>query len=478
MADQNVEIAIIGAGTAGMRAYREVSSHTNSVLLIEAADFGTTCARVGCMPSKLLIAAADAAWHGQHFEHFGVRFGKPEIDGKAVMKRVREERDRFVGFVLEAVDSWPAEHKACARAKFLSDHELELSDGRTVRAERIIIATGSRTNIPPMFEELGDRLITNDDVFYWDDLPSSVAVFGAGVIGLELGQALHRLGVRVELFGRGGGVGPLSDTAVVNSARDIFADEFRFHSDADVKTVEKAEDGVAITHLVDGEQVISSFEYCLVATGRRPNVDDLGLENTSLELNERGIPLYDELSGRCGQSHIFIAGDSVPELPLLHEAADEGYVAGYNAVHYPEVRRFARSAPLGVVFSDPQIMIVGESHRDLTARNAQFETGAVDWGDQGRARVMGVNKGVLHVYGEKDTGRFLGAEMIGPRAEHIAHLLAWSLQSSLTVGQMLERPFYHPVIEEGLRTALRMLNYNLDMGSKPPPRCLDCGPGG
>lgn len=91
---------------------------------------------------------------------------------------------------------------------------------------------------------------------------------------------------------------------------------------------------------------------------------------------------------------------------------------------------------------------------------------------------MGVNKGVLHVYGEKDTGRFLGAEMIGPRAEHIAHLLAWSLQSSLTVGQMLERPFYHPVIEEGLRTALRMLNYNLDMGSKPPPRCLDCGPGG
>ncbi|MXO68672.1 dihydrolipoyl dehydrogenase [Altererythrobacter marinus] len=478
MARKNVEIAIIGAGTAGMRAYREVSAHTDSVLLIEAADFGTTCAREGCMPSKLLIAAAEAAWHGRHSDLFGVRFGEPDIDGRAVMKRVREERDRFVGFVLQAVDDWPDEHKACARAQFRSDHELELSDGTVVEAKRIIIATGSRPNIPPVFAGLGDRLITNADVFDWHDLPRSVAVFGAGVIGLELGQALHRLGVRTELFGRDGAVGPISDPEVAAQARHIFAAEFPFHADARVERVERSGDGVKVTHIVQGQEVATTFDYCLVATGRRPNVDNLGLENTSLELNERGIPLYDPLSGRCGDSHIFIAGDSVPELPLLHEAADEGFVAGYNATRFPEVRRFARSTPLGVVFSDPQIMIVGESHRDLVARGAEFETGSVDWQDQGRARVMGVNKGILHVYAERNTGRFLGAEMVGPRAEHFAHLLAWARQSELTIAQMLERPFYHPVLEEGLRTALRVLNYNLGMGAKPPPRCLDCGPGG
>ena len=477
MPEQKVDVAIIGAGTAGMRAYREVQSHTDSVLLIESASFGTTCARVGCMPSKLLIAAADAAWHGQYAEEFGVQFGKPTIDGKAVLKRVREERDRFVGFVIDAVDSWPDEHKACARATFLSDHELALSDGRKIHADRIIIATGSRTNIPEIFDDLGDRLITNDDVFYWDDLPGSVAVFGAGVIGLEIGQALNRLGVRVELFGRNGGVGPISDPLVAGCARDIFLQEMTSHFASNVMRVERVEGGVEVTHDVAGEVISSRFEYGLVATGRRPNVDGLGLENTSLVLNEHGIPSYDPLSGQCGNTHIFIAGDAVPELPLLHEAADEGFVAGYNAAHFPEVRRFARSAPIGVVFTDPQIMVVGESYRELEQREADFAIGAVDWGDQGRARVMGLNKGLLHIYGDKATGKFLGAEMIGPRAEHLAHLLAWSRQSDLTVGQMLERPFYHPVIEEGLRTALRKLNYNLEMGSNPPPRCIDCGPG-
>ena len=477
MADQNVDIAIIGGGTAGMRAYREASSQTDSILLIEAAEFGTTCARVGCMPSKLLISAADAAWHGQHTDMFGVHFGKPTIDGKAVMKRLRDERDRFVGFVVEAVDNWPAQHKVQARAKFISDNVLELSDGRTIHADRIIIATGSRTNVPAMFDGLGDRLITNDDVFYWDDLPKSVAVFGAGVIGLELGQALHRLGVRVELFGRNGGVGPITDPAVVDNARTVFADEFPFHAFAKITDVSRNGDAVEVTHDVDGKAVTSSFDYCLVATGRRPNVDTLGLENTSLELTENGMPVYDRLSGQCGDSHVFIAGDAQAELPLLHEAADEGFAAGYNAARYPEVRRFARSAPLGVVFSEPQIMTVGETHKELTARGADFETGDVDWSDQGRARVMGINKGLLHVYGEKDTGKLLGAEMVGPRAEHLAHLLAWSLQSGLTIDEMLERPFYHPVIEEGLRTALRTLNFNLEMGSKPPARCLDCGPG-
>ncbi len=478
-ADITVDVAIIGAGTAGMSAYREVTKQTKSVALIEGGPFGTTCARVGCMPSKLLIAAADAVHHIRHSHALGVIAEPPRIDGPAVMKRVREERDRFVGFVLEAVDGFDADHKILANASFLDDHTLKLSDGRTLRAERIVIATGSRPNVPPPFRHLGDRLIVNDDVFSWQDLPSSVAVFGAGVIGLELGQALHRLGVRMTLFGRDHAVGPLTDPEVRKIAERHFKAEFPFCSHADVTSMEPGPDGVAISYLEpDGSRQSESFDYVLVATGRRANVDTLSLENTSLKLDERGVPVFDILSGQCGDSHVFIAGDANADVPLLHEAADEGRIAGRNAAQYPQVNRFVRRAGISVVFSDPQIMMVGDTYASLEKRGIRFAVGETDYGDQGRARVMLQNQGILRVYAEEGTCLFLGAEMVGPRAEHIAHLLAWARQSNLTLTEMLERPFYHPVVEEGVRTALRNALFALKMGPEPVPRCIDCGPGG
>ena len=130
-----------------------------------------------------------------------------------------------------------------------------------------------------------------------------------------------------------------------------------------------------------------------------------------------------------------------------------------------------------MVFSEPQLMLAGESHADLLRAGIAFETGAVSFEDLGRSRVMGRNQGALHVYGGRETGRFLGAEMIGPAAEHLGHLLAWSVQRGDTVQQMLDSPFYHPVIEEGLRSALRYLQRALRMGPVPIEHCIDCGPG-
>ncbi len=475
---KKVEVAIIGAGSAGMRAYREVTKFTNSVVLIESGDYGTTCARVGCMPSKLLIAAAEAAHAGKHSHEFGVKYADPQIDGQAVMRRVKQERDRFVGFVIEDVESWSVEQRIKGYARFIADHRLLINEDTEIEADRIIIATGSRPNIIPPLKEFEDRIIINDDIFEWDDLPDSVAVFGAGVIGLELGQALHRLGVRVTLFGRDHLVGPLTDPAVLNKATEIFTNEFAVHPHAEVIRRAKIKNGVEVEYLDQGKTKIEQFEYVLAATGRIPNLDNLGLENTSLTLNDRGIPKIDIHTGRIEDSHIFIAGDANNIIPLLHEAADEGQIAGYNAAHYPDIRRFKKSSSLSVVFSDPQLMMVGKTHRELEQAGVDFEVGELDWQGQGRSRVMLVNQGLLRVYGERNSGRFLGAEMIGPGAEHIAHLLAWAHQSNLTVTEILERPFYHPVIEEGVRTAMRNLNYALQMGSKPPARCIDCGPGG
>ncbi|ADV60905.1 FAD-dependent pyridine nucleotide-disulfide oxidoreductase [Isosphaera pallida ATCC 43644] len=474
MNQESVTFAIIGAGTAGMRAYREIARHSDSIRLIEGGRYGTTCARVGCMPSKLLIAAAERAHQVRHADLFGVRVPEVQIDGRAVMKRVRSERDRFVGFVVETVHGFKEEHRIQAFARFLDNHTLKLSDGRILKAERVVIATGSRPTVPPLLQGLEDRVITSDDLFEWEDLPKSVAVLGSGVIGLELGQALHRLGVRVKIFGRNGRVGGLTDPAVVAEANRIFATETPIDTRARVERVERADNGL-ILHYFDGDnrEHIETFELVLAATGRMPNVDRLGLENTSLTCDDRGVPHHDPLTGQCGDSPIFIAGDATHELPLLHEASDEGQVAGLNAVHYPEVHRYAKRAPITVIFTDPQLMIVGPGHRALSQRATPVVTGAVDFGDQGRSRILGENRGLLHVYGEPVTGRFLGAEMVGPRAEHLAHLLAWSLQSNLTVADMLERPFYHPVIEEGLRTALRNLHAKLGQEGSPGLRRLN-----
>lgn len=489
MRTRTVDVAIIGGGTAGMGAYREVRKQTDRIALIEGGPFGTTCARVGCMPSKLLIAPAEAHHRLEALPQFGIDVEPARIDGRRIMQRVRAERDRFVGFVLDSVGGFDAEHIVRAHARFVNPHTLVLNppqpefaqalDYDAIRAERIVIACGSRPHIPDMLAAVGDRLIINDDVFQWEDLPESVAVFGTGVIGLELGQALHRLGVRVRLFGRGGRLGGITDPQVRDYAGALFAAELPYARDARSVRVERQPEGVRV-HWQEGEGPAQQeeFEWVLAATGRQSNVDRLALEHSGLELDAQGLPLFDPQSMRCGQSHIFIAGDANGVLPLLHEASDEGRLAGENAAHHPESYRRVRRTPLAVVFTDPNIAFVGQNHAQLQAAGVDFATGSVSFEDQGRSRVMLVNKGLLHVYGEQGSGRLLGAEMIGPHHEHLAHLLAWAVQARLTVGEVLEMPFYHPVIEEGLRTALRHLHEALGMGPQPPLRCIDCGPGG
>jgi dihydrolipoamide dehydrogenase len=461
MIERNADIAIIGSGSAGLSAYRAASKWTDKVLLIEGGEYGTTCARVGCMPSKLLIAAAEAAHAVREAPGFGIAVDGPRVDGAAVMDRVRGERDRFVGFVLESVNGIPSEHRLRGMARFIDDHRLLVGDRQIVSADRIVIATGSTPSYPAAFAELGDRLLVNDDIFEWRDLPRSVAAFGPGVIGLELGQALHRLGVRVLMFGVGNLVGPLTDPLVRSVARQAFAREFYLDPDATIRSMRRSADGVTIDFVdLDGREATVEVDYVLAATGRRANVAGLGLQNTNLPLDGHGIPVMDHSTLRVGESHVFVAGDANNHLPLLHEAADEGRIAGDNAGRYPDIQPGARRTPLTVVFSDPQIAMTGSTFAGLEGRD--YVVGEVSFENQGRSRVMLKNQGLLRIYADARDGALLGAEMVGPRAEHLAHLLAWSQQSGMRVSDMLAMPFYHPVVEEGLRTALRDACRKLD----------------
>ncbi len=455
MSSLSVDVAVIGAGTAGLAAYRAAIAHGKRVVLIEGGPHGTTCARVGCMPSKLLIAAAEAAHAPHRWPQFGLRLdGAVRVDGRAVMERVKRERDRFVGFVLEGVDAISPTDRILGNARFVDDRTLRVDDTTTITFGSAVIATGSSPSIPPFLRSLGDRLVVNDGVFDWSDLPRSVAIFGPGIIGLELGQALHRLGVRVLLFGRSGHIGPFTDPVIRMYATTTFASEIAFDSNADIRSIERTGDAVTLRYRgPDGSERTETVEFVIAATGRAPNVRGLGLESTTLALDASGVPRFDRTTMQCGTHPIFIAGDASDDRPLLHEAADEGRIAGENAARFPDLRAALRRTPLGIVFTDPQLAMVGAAHVDLAP--GTFVTGVVSFENQGRSRMMLRNIGLLHLYADIATGLIAGAEMIGPDAEHLAHLLAWAIQADMTVARALEMPFYHPVVEEGLRTALR-----------------------
>ena len=487
MQQRHVDIAIIGAGTAGLSAYNAAKKYTDDLLIIEAGTYGTTCAKVGCMPSKLLIAAADYAHVGKSGNIFGVTYAPPNIDGAAVMQRVRTERDRFVASVIESVDEFPAEHKILGRAKFLSRTALIVSqpDGTSIQinAKRVVIATGSSPFIPEMLNAAKPRLLVSDDVFDWQDLPKSVAIFGPGVIGLELGQALSRLGVKVAVFGKSGKLAAIQDPLISHYADKEFNREFYLDLKAAVEEIKVEQDGVNIRYAHRQKGIITEqFDYVLATTGRRPNLSGLNLEVTDLAVNDQGIPYYNRYTGQCGNSTIYIAGDVSSDVPLLHEAADEGRIAGGNAgrsLRNPDdIRAGVRRVPLSVVFTDPQIASVGQSLESIRkACSDCYAIGEVSFEKQGRAQVINKNRGLLRIYAEQGTGLLLGAEMFGPAAEHIAHQLAWVIQLRLTVQQVLDLPFYHPVLEEGVRTALRDLNRKLRLAVVNENGCLDCGPG-
>jgi dihydrolipoamide dehydrogenase len=194
-------------------------------------------------------------------------------------------------------------------------------------------------------------------------------------------------------------------------------------------------------------------------------VEGLRLENAGIELDLRGIPHYNPNTMQCGDSHIFIAGDVNGERPILHEAGDEGKIAGYNAAH-DEVLAFKRKVPLSINFCDPNICLVGARYGELDLE--QTAIGEVKLAPVGRAMIMGQNRGIIRLYADKQSGRMLGAEMITTRGENLAHLVNWAVTQGLTVGELVQMPFYHPVIEEALQAALNNLYAQVEHKNASP----------
>lgn len=442
---QPLDVIILGAGSAGLAALREVRKRTDHWRIVNDGPWGTTCARVGCMPSKMLIEAANA-YHARRALHtFGIEGADAlRVDLPAVLRRVRALRDDFVAGTLAATDA--GERAISGHARLLDAQRVEVN-GQVHTARRIIIATGSRPIVPEDWLAFGDRILTTDTLFEQPTLGPRVAVIGLGPLGVEIAQALARLGVEVMAFATGKTVAGLSDPAINDALLARLKDEFIVNV-GDKAELREVAGGIQVTN---GSATVV-VDQVVAAMGRRPNLEHLGLDTLGVALDDKGRPPIDPCTLQVGDLPVFIAGDADGDRPLLHEAADEGHIAGLNALA-PTPRGFARRTPLAITFSQPHAAVVGQRHADLP--EGQWVGGTVDFARQGRARVAQCNHGRLNVYAEHGSGRLLGAELCAPAGEHMAHLLALAVEQRLTVHDLLRMPFYHPVLEEGLRTALR-----------------------
>ncbi len=460
---KHVKVAIIGAGTAGLNAQSIVSKYTDDYVVIDDGILGTTCARVGCMPSKVFIQVANDYHRRKVFQSQGIHGAENlSINTEEVMTHVRKLRDRFVRSVFVDINTWKNTHLIQKRAVFLDKNTLDLGDEK-ITAENIIIATGSSPIIPKEWLPYKDFFVDTNSFFEIKSLPKSMAVIGLGVIGIEIGQALNRLTSNVIGITRRRAIGGFSDPELINYSIQKISEEMKLDFGG-VQSL-SSENNKLLIHTKDNTFTV---DKALISIGRSPNVQNMGLEKIGIELNEYHVPIFNSKTLQIENTNIFIAGDVNEVRPILHETADEGTIAGYNAVHATE-GRFKRRTWLGITFADPNFATVGMRYESLQKQNVAFETGQVCFEGQGRAIVMLKEVGLLNIYGCKKTNKILGAELFAPSGEHLAHLIAWSISQELTVHEMLAFPFYHPVVEESLRSALRDLAAKLDKRSDTKP---------
>ncbi|HYE43883.1 MAG TPA: FAD-dependent oxidoreductase, partial [Caulobacteraceae bacterium] len=361
MREMKADLVVIGAGSGGLSVAAGAAQLGLEVVLFEKGEMGGDCLNTGCVPSKALIAAAQAAHDARTAARLGVTVGEPQVDFAAVMAHVHaaiaaiaphDSQERFEGLGCTVV----REH-----ARFTGPRTVE-SDSVRVHAGKVVIATGSRPRIPPIPGLDAVSFLTNETIFALTALPPRLLVLGAGPIGLELGQAFRRLGSEVVVIEAGEPL-PREDRDLAGPVLEqLAADGLEIRAGLTVERVEHADSGLAL--LAGGERIEGS--HLLVATGREPVLDRLGLEAAGVAVTDRGVAVDRQLRSTTNR-HVFAVGDAAGREAFTH-------VAGTHASLFIRKALFAQPVDVEklvvprVTYTDPEIAAVGLS--DAEARQA------------------------------------------------------------------------------------------------------------
>ena len=447
------DLLVIGTGAAGMAAAIRGAELGRSVAIVEHETIGGTCVNVGCIPSKNLLAVADA-YHSAQEGFPGVVGYTPSLS----WLRIRELKREMVASLRQSkyedvLDSYPEITLLRGRARFTGSGAVEVA-GRTQQAGKVVIATGTSPWIPPIPGLSSVDVLTSTTVMELDELPSSMIVLGGSAVGLELGQVFARLGVRVTVLE----VLPRlltgeDENAAAELRLRLEAEGLEIFTDAQVTTVEAVGNQVVLHAAVSGQKRTFEADRVLAATGRRANTGELELERAGVELEPKGFVRVDG-GMRTSNADVFAAGDVTGGPGFVYVAAAGGRVAADNALGEGGGKLDLRAVPR-VTFTSPQVAAVGLSPSEARANGVEVEVSRLGLEHVPRALVEHRATGWIQVVAEKDSGRIVGVQAIGPNAAELLGEATLAVRLGLTIDQVTET--LHPYLTwvEGFKLAVQ-----------------------
>jgi dihydrolipoamide dehydrogenase len=445
------DLVVIGAGPGGyVAAIRAAQLGLNVACIDAEAALGGTCLRVGCIPSKALLEASERYHEAGHgLADFGVTVSGVELDLQRMLKR----KEGIVSGLTQGVAGLFKKNRVTryhGHGKIVGPGRVAVSgpDACELEAKHVLIATGSKVAPLRGVELDGDRIGTSTEALSYPEVPKHLVVIGAGYIGLELGSVWRRLGAKVTVLEYLERILPGMDSEIAREAERIFEKQgIEFKLGARVTSATRSGDEVTVG--IDGQEGVRC-DRVLLAVGRVPNTDDLGLASVGIELDPRGrVPIDD--SFRTYVPGFYAIGDVVRGPMLAHKAEEEGVacvegiVTGFGHVNYDAIP--------GVVYTHPEIASVGKTEEELNAQNVPFKKGTFPFMANGRARAVGATEGRVKILAHAKTDRILGVHVIGPRAGDLIAEAAVAIEFSASAEDIARSSHAHPTLAEVMKEA-------------------------
>ncbi|QIO21155.1 dihydrolipoyl dehydrogenase [Haloarcula sp. JP-L23] len=452
------ELLVIGGGPGGYVAAIRGAQLGLDTTLVEKDAYGGTCLNHGCIPSKALISAADVAHDAKHAEDMGV-FADPAVD----MAGMTEWKDGVVTRLTKGVESLcksAGVNLVSGTAEFADEETVRVAHGgegqgsESIAFEHAVVATGSRPIEVPGFEFDGDRILSSRDALALESVPEDLLVVGAGYIGMELSTVFAKLGADVTVVEMLDDVLPgyESDVAdVVRERAESLGIDFAFGEAA--RDWEELDDGIRV-RTTDADDTVEEYntDRCLVAVGRTPVTDTLGLDAIDLEPNDDGFLATDD-QARTDVEHIFAVGDVAGEPMLAHKGMAEGEVAAEVAAGEPAA--LDQQAIPAAVFTDPEIGTVGMTEAEADDAGFDPVVGEMPLRANGRALTLDEKAGFVRVVADADTEFLLGAQIVGPEASELIAEVGLGIEMGARLEDVVGTVHTHPTLSEAVHEAAK-----------------------
>jgi pyruvate/2-oxoglutarate dehydrogenase complex dihydrolipoamide dehydrogenase (E3) component len=451
------DVIVIGSGQAGVPLAARLAQGGRRVLLAERARLGGTCVNVGCTPTKTMVASARAAHVARTAARLGVHVDGVRVDLSAIVDRKDRIVDRWrdgVAARLRRAGVSVLDGHAC----FVGPREVEV-DGQRHTAPLVIVNTGARPAAPPVPGLDQVKWLTSTSVMALRQPPRRLLVMGGGYIGCEFAQMFRRFGCAVTVADVLPHLMGPEDEDTSAALEDVFRREgIALELGAKVERVSAADGGVALH--VEGRPALEG-SHLLVATGRRPNTDDLGCEAAGIRLDARGFIEVDD-HYRTSAEGVYAVGDVTPGPQFTHASWDDHRRLHDHLSGRPSRPRSERLVPM-TVFTDPQVARVGLTEKEARKRGLAFEMATMPFGDVARAIELDETAGTMKVLVDPGTERVLGASIVGSEAGELIHVFVALMQAGAPARALVEAECVHPTFAEGLQTlVMKLRRFALD----------------